>query len=723
MKLKIKLQYNDIKDDLYLTLFLIVPVLIIFNQTSFKKIIIPIIILMLFLLPIFKKQKKIIYLAILLIIIIIIPIIRNEINYRKNYNYFNNHKFNDECQIIDLVEYDNYQKITFKKNKIRFIGTLNNKKINSKLLIGMKVKLKGTLIYPNKYFTDPDFNYQDYLKKKQIVGNIEIEEITISNKNILFKNDSIKNINLLLNRFINKNHPYDSKQLIKNLVLGTNSINTDTKNNLNKLGISHLFVVSGMHFSVLILIFDKIFKLPFLKNIKHKKLIKIIYLSFYVIITKFTFSIIRCFLQNIIKLFNEQLNLNKFNQFTLSFLLAIIIQPFSIFSTSFHLTYIISGSIILLMEVFNKFKNEISKTILTTISLNLIILPFISKLNGYINLLISIFNLLYVPFITTIMFPFSFLVIALPFLNKLYYLIYQIFLKSINFFSNNEFINLFNITLPKTNSLFILIYYLILIIFFKMILMKKKKIKVCISLLIILMIWNNYSYFFSKSTCEFLNVKIGDITIINEKNLKKVILIDTGDDEEVITYLRKRGIKKIDLIIISHPDSDHFGNLTKIIKNFKVKKVIIGPYDTKTSLIVKKDKIKVLLPNELLKIGHITIKCLSPSKNYGNINDNSLVFILNIYNTSILFTGDITEKVEKELIKNYRIDVDLLKVAHHGSITSSSTEFLKNIQFKKAIAMNGYQNNYNFPNQEVIERFKFYSLINTKERGTIIINL
>lgn len=722
MKSKIKSQYNDLKDDLYLTLFILVPFIIILNQTTLNNIIIPLLLLMVFIIAIKRKQKKIILFSFIIIIIILIPIVINEIIYYKSYSKFNNQPFNDECQIIDLVEYDTYQKITFQKNKIKFIGNLKKEKTNQNLLIGMKVKLKGTLYHPNKYFLDPTFNYQDYLKKTKINGFIQIEKITIINQNIIFKKASIKNINLFLNRYIDKIHPYESKEFLKNLILGTNSLNQNTKENLNKMGISHLFVVSGMHFSLLILIFDQIFNLPFLKNIKNKKIIKIIYLFSYVIITKFTISIMRCFIQNIIKMYNNKLKLNKFNQFSLSLIIAIIIQPFSIFNTSFHLTYLISGSLVLLSDQKDN-QNKILKTIKTTIILNLIILPLLSNFNSYINLMIVLFNFIYIPLVTNFLFPFSFITLFIPFFNKIYYYLYYYFNKSIELLSNNAFVNFFNITLPKTNSIMILIYYIILIIFLIALAKKKKIIKSSISLLIILLIWNNYGYLKNNSTCEFLNVKIGDVTLIKENNLKNVILIDTGDDKDLITYLKKQGIKKIDLIIISHSDRDHNGQLQNLIKNFKIKTIMISEYDQQTKSIIPKSKLKILKKGQVVKIGKIIINCLAPLKNYQNTNENSLVIILIIKNIKILFTGDITKNVEEELIKKYQINVDILKVAHHGSNTSSSQIFLQKIKFKTAIAMNGYQNNYQFPNQEVIERFKNYSFHNTKNEGTIILKI
>ena len=92
---------------------------------------------------------------------------------------------------------------------------------------------------------------------------------------------------------------------------------------------------------------------------------------------------------------------------------------------------------------------------------------------------------------------------------------------------------------------------------------------------------------------------------------------------------------------------------------------------------------------------------------------------MNIKNFKILFTGDISSPIEKEIINKYKIKVDVLKIAHHGSKYSSCKEFIEGISFKYAIAMNGYDNQFNFPNREVIDRFNGYQLLNTIEYKTI----
>ena len=126
MKLKIKLLFNEVKDDLYLILFIIIPLIIMLNQTNYQKIIFLFLIFLFFSITIYKYRRKIIFIAATICLVLLTLIIINEIKYRRSRSMFENNDFSDICVVCDLTEYENYQRVTFIKNKIRFIGTLKN---------------------------------------------------------------------------------------------------------------------------------------------------------------------------------------------------------------------------------------------------------------------------------------------------------------------------------------------------------------------------------------------------------------------------------------------------------------------------------------------------------------------------------------------------------------------------------------------------------------------
>lgn len=186
-------------------------------------------------------------------------------------------------------------------------------------------------------------------------------------------------------------------------------------------------------------------------------------------------------------------------------------------------------------------------------------------------------------------------------------------------------------------------------------------------------------------------------------------------------YVLDRGYTKIDIIIISHFDTDHMASLCQIMKNLKVKKVIIGKqFEDSENLqeflkIAKEKNVKVNVVEAGDKISieknlyfHVLWPDSSNIISEKVLNNNALVCKLYYKNFSMLFTGDIEEVAEKELIKRYSntntLNSTVLKVAHHGSKTSSTKEFVDLVKPKIAVIGVGKNNLYGHPSLEVIER-------------------
>ena len=223
----------------------------------------------------------------------------------------------------------------------------------------------------------------------------------------------------------------------------------------------------------------------------------------------------------------------------------------------------------------------------------------------------------------------------------------------------------------------------------------------------------------------FIDVGQGDSTLIITPHNQK-ILIDGGGSENyetgkniLIPYLLDRKIDKLDYILISHFDQDHVGGILELLEEIKVEKIIISKQIQITEQYIKlleiaqNKKIKILQVqrgNKLKIENNFTIDILFPDIEQiteNAINNNSIVAKITYKNFRMLFTGDIEEIAEKELIKLYKnneLNVDILKVAHHGSKTSSTKEFLDLVSPKIALIGVGKNNNFGHPNQDVLER-------------------
>lgn len=227
---------------------------------------------------------------------------------------------------------------------------------------------------------------------------------------------------------------------------------------------------------------------------------------------------------------------------------------------------------------------------------------------------------------------------------------------------------------------------------------------------------------------ELLSIHIIDVgqgdSILIKTPQNKNILVDGGTEDSqyiIKSYLKKQGIKSLDTIISTHPDSDHIGSLDYIIQNFDVDKIYMPKVSTNTTSYKnltsacnkKKLKLEYLFKDDFLDIeDNITLQVLSPSYIQDENNLNSIVFNLNFKNKSFLFTGDCESPNEKDIIDSYELDdIDFVKIGHHGSNSSTSMDFLNEITPDIAAISCGYKNQYGHPHKQTIENLNSMNVL------------
>ncbi|HBF2562369.1 TPA: MBL fold metallo-hydrolase [Clostridioides difficile] len=233
---------------------------------------------------------------------------------------------------------------------------------------------------------------------------------------------------------------------------------------------------------------------------------------------------------------------------------------------------------------------------------------------------------------------------------------------------------------------------------------------------------------------HMIDVGQGD-SILVQTPTNKNILIDGGDEDSeniIISYLRQKRIKTIDIIIATHPDSDHIGSLDNVIKKFNVNSIYMPEQSTDSeayqnlinSCTDKNLSIQHLYKNDVLNIdNNINIYVLSPSYIQEESNLNSIVFKLTFNDNSFLFMGDAEEENEKEILHSFKLNnINFIKIGHHGSNSSSSLEFIKKISPDIAAISCGYKNQYGHPHREVINNLKqnHVSIYRTDRIGDIV---
>lgn len=221
---------------------------------------------------------------------------------------------------------------------------------------------------------------------------------------------------------------------------------------------------------------------------------------------------------------------------------------------------------------------------------------------------------------------------------------------------------------------------------------------------------------------HIIDIGQGDSILIKTPN-SKTLLIDGGTNESehiVKGYLKKHKIKTIDFLIATHPDSDHIGGLDAVVNKFNVKGLYL-PEQTITSdsyndLISacnqKQVPLNYVYKGDNFSIdNYIDLFVLSPSYIQDDNNLNSIVFKLSFKNKSFLFTGDAESSNESDIINSFNLeDIDFLKVGHHGSKSSTTSEFLDETTPDVAVISCGYKNQYGHPHNTTLKNLKDHNV-------------
>ncbi|MED0676876.1 MBL fold metallo-hydrolase [Aneurinibacillus thermoaerophilus] len=196
----------------------------------------------------------------------------------------------------------------------------------------------------------------------------------------------------------------------------------------------------------------------------------------------------------------------------------------------------------------------------------------------------------------------------------------------------------------------------------------------------------------------------------------KTFLIDAGNnsqEEEIVAYLRKNGIQKIDILVGTHPDADHIGGLDAVIDNFEIGKIYMPKVQSNTKtfedvlLAIQRKGLKVSTAKAGVTLDwepDAKVQMIAPVRDYEDDNDMSAVLKLTFGEISFLFTGDAESKSEHDMI-NSKVDLksDVLLVAHHGSKSSTTEAFLDVVKPSFGVIQVG-KNNYGHPAPEILER-------------------
>lgn len=716
-----------------------------FGSIAFLSIPIAVIILLI------TKNKKIIVILICLIISIgYVSILENK------YSKISDMPIKEMVTIISDIQEKEYKKVCTAKI------VRNNKKIliNIKMAQDIPSIKYGDSLYIEGEFKQPEearnykgYNYKQYLKTKKIIGTVELEKAKILKSS---NGSFIHNIQKYIKDTINGTLTDEEGNLLLAILLGDkDKLSEDIQESFKTSNLSHMLAVSGAHVSYIILGLTYVLQNSIIGK-KNGKIVCIFFLLVFMAITNFTPSVTRACIMAVLTLFSGIIyrKSDVYTNISVAALITLIFNPYSLLDLGFQLSYGGTIGIIIFIKRIQEKKsnskviNYIKQMALVSIYANIIIIPIMMYHFNTVSFTFIISNIMASPILGIIVITGFLFIIASITVKPLTRLI-AIFIKPI--LSILIKISQICSKLPFSNILVVTPYMFNVISYYAIILYcikskKNNKCKIIICLLIVLILINFIIYIFpQKLRIFFIDVGQGDSTLIITPD-KKTVLIDGGGSDSfdvgekvLLPYLLDRRILKVDYVLISHFDTDHCGGILTIMEKVKVKNIIISEqaehsenYERfKKLMIHKKIRLIEVKKGDKIKIGRYSeFKILFPTSRLlseNPLNNNSIVAQFNYNNFKMLFTGDIEKLAEQQILKTEKAEIraDILKVAHHGSKTSSIPEFIKAVKPKIALIGVGKNNTFGHPNQQTIKNLENIKcwIYRTDLQGEIIIKI
>jgi len=656
--------------------------------------------------------------------------------------------------VSEPEESDSKTSFILKTIKINGSDTKGNVLVNysaeeNNFFYGDIIEITGKFFRPDPPSTPGTFDYKKYLFRKRIYALLSVyqkNDIRIIGRQPSF----IWQLSLKLRRQIlyayEKNLLPQQAAVLSGITIGEKSGLT---NYIQKIfidaGVMHVLVVSGSNVAFVSVIFFWIFRniLRLKKKISLGILIPIILL--YAMITGSNPPVLRATIMTLIVIFALLLSRNSdvYQGIFFAALVILIYNPLTLFETGFQMSFAATIGIIYFFPIFRealkiyklpKFFNWLISIFLVSFSAQIAIAPSLAYYFNKVSLIALVSNLVILPMIGISLGAGFALYLTSLIGTQLLFIVSKVTggLVSVIIYLVDMFANIpySTIRTPTPSIYFIMLFYIIVIGLPKIKnYIWKRVVILSFGILILLPILNYFSENKKNLEITFIDVGLGDAVYCKFPDGSNM-LIDGGGDwgakydigETIVSpFLWNKGVTKIDTVVLTHPHINHFQGLIAVCNNFKIKKFItsgeISKEDEYLELmkILRKKKIIIekISAGDHFNIGNISVNVLNPEKINPNTDDNSIVMKLSYNNFSILFCGDITQKIQNILTEK-NIAATVLFIPSHGK-KKLLLDFLLKISPEYAIIST------DMPAASVLGQLNWCKLFATSASGTLTV--
>ena len=480
----------------------------------------------------------------------------------------------------------------------------------------------------------------------------------------------------------------EGRALASSLLFGDSLYALESYPMFQSLGLASILTLSGFHLSFFFLCLRRL-----LGRSRERFFDPLCFLLlfFFLFLSDFRFSLRRIFLLFLLDLINRraQLNLTYLDRVSLISTLMLLLEPYAIRSASFYYSFPLLFSLALFQDSRKKKKGRFLLYLFT------FFLPLRLSSQFEFSVFSPLLQLVLIPY-THLLFLSGLLLFFIPPFGYLYSFLIQGLIKAVAFGDNYRF----SLISGKPSWVFLIVYYLLIFLIW---LLEnyafRKQSKVLKSALILSTGLLFVPDFFPHQEVDFIDVNQGDSTLIRYQRAN--ILIDTGGNIKedyattcLIPYFYKKKIRKLDAVLITHLDYDHYGALASLKAHFPIGQICYGE-----DFLDKED--------DTLTFQGLSIRNLNHYQDKTDSNSTSAVFQFTISDRKFLIMGDAPIAIEKKILQEeVNLKADYLKVGHHGSATSSSSAFLQAVSPQMAIISCGYQNSYGHPHPSTLANLK-----------------